>query len=61
MDKLGPSPEVSSGKRQAVVMDRSRRIYSDTLFSQGNEIVIQHQGEHYRLRRTRNDKLILTK
>jgi hemin uptake protein HemP len=43
------------------VMDRSRRIYSDTLFSQGNEIVIQHQGEHYRLRRTRNDKLILTK
>ena len=61
MEKSRSSSEVNLGQRQAVVMDRNRRIYSDVLFSQGNEIVIQHQGEHYRLRRTRNDKLILTK
>ncbi|WP_213539843.1 hemin uptake protein HemP [Nitrosospira sp. NRS527] len=43
------------------MLDRNRRIFSDTLFSQGDEIFIQHQGEQYRLRRTRNGKLILTK
>ncbi|MBP0131776.1 MAG: hemin uptake protein HemP [Nitrosospira sp.] len=41
--------------------DQSRSIYSETLFSQGDEIFIQHQGAQYRLRRTRNGKLILTK
>ncbi|HJT51374.1 MAG TPA: hemin uptake protein HemP [Nitrosospira sp.] len=43
------------------MLDRPRRIYSDTLFSHGDEVFIQHQGEQYRLRRTRNGKLILTK
>lgn len=60
MDKLAVSPEINSQK-QVVLMDRNSRIHSDVLFSQGNEIIIQHQGEHYRLRLTRNDKLILTK
>lgn len=33
-----------------------------SLFAKGgNEIVIEHQGEQYRLRQTRNGKLILTK
>ncbi|MCH6584482.1 MAG: hemin uptake protein HemP [Nitrosomonadaceae bacterium] len=41
--------------------NRSKPIYSDTLFSHGDEVFIQHQGEQYRLRRTRNGKLILTK
>ncbi|GDX59654.1 MAG: hypothetical protein JW384_02526 [Nitrosomonadaceae bacterium] len=41
--------------------DQSKFIYSETLFSQGDEIFIQHQGAQYRLRRTRNGKLILTK
>nr|WP_121169276.1 hemin uptake protein HemP [Nitrosovibrio sp. Nv6] len=43
------------------MVDRTKRIYSDTLFSHGDEVFIQHQGEQYRLRRTRNGKLILTK
>jgi hemin uptake protein HemP len=60
MDKLAVSPEINS-RKQVTLMDRDSRIHSDVLFSQGNEIIIQHQGEHYRLRRTRNDKLILTK
>ncbi|SFU45655.1 Hemin uptake protein HemP [Nitrosomonas eutropha] len=36
-------------------------ISSKVLFGIGNEILIQHRGEQYHLRLTRNDKLILTK
>lgn len=36
-------------------------ISSESLFSMGKEILIQHRGEQYHLRVTRNDKLILTK
>ena len=60
MDKLAVSPEIDSQKR-AVLIDRNSLIHSDALFSRGKEIIIQHQGEHYHLRLTRNDKLILTK
>ncbi|MEW6036970.1 MAG: hemin uptake protein HemP [Pseudomonadota bacterium] len=34
---------------------------SEELFSATNEVVILHGGEEYRLRITRNNKLILTK
>jgi len=37
------------------------RIDSRQLFAAQNEIVIEHQGEEYRLRITSNGKLILTK
>ncbi len=37
------------------------RLQSRELFGSRNEILIEHQGETYRLRLTRNDKLILTK
>ncbi len=36
-------------------------IASDLLFDKRDEVLITHQGEQYRLRRTRNGKLILTK
>lgn len=36
-------------------------ISSESLFGLGKEILIQHRGEQYHLRVTRNDKLILTK
>ena len=36
-------------------------IPSEWLFSKGDEVLITHNGEQYRLRRTRNGKLILTK
>ena len=61
MDKLGAALETNLERYRSVGTDRGRCIPSDTLFTQGNEIVIQHQGEHYRLRLTRNNKLILTK
>lgn len=34
---------------------------SDELLRGGREVLIRHGGEVYRLRHTRNDKLILTK
>ena len=61
MDKLLTIPDVNTEKRKFVMPDQNRRIYSDSLFSHGDEVFIQHQGEQYRLRRTRNGKLILTK
>ena len=39
----------------------SRRVASEALLDGQRELVIQHQGSEYRLRLTRNDKLILTK
>lgn len=38
-----------------------QRIASGKLLGGGNELVIEHAGQEYRLRLTRNDKLILTK
>ncbi len=36
-------------------------LQSNQLFSLGREIRILHEGEEYRLRLTRNNRLILTK
>lgn len=36
-------------------------IQSTLLFSQGNAVRIEHAGQHYLLRITRENKLILTK
>jgi len=52
---------IDKDKDQFIMSNRSKPIYSDTLFSHGDEVFIQHRGEQYRLRRTRNGKLILTK
>lgn len=37
------------------------RLDSSSLFAGGREVRIVHQGEEYRLRITRQEKLILTK
>lgn len=39
----------------------ARRVESNRLMSGERELVIEHAGQEYRLRVTRNDKLILTK
>lgn len=36
-------------------------VQTDFLFQGNQEILLSHNGEHYRLRVTRNGKLILTK
>lgn len=37
------------------------RLRSEELFRESHELIIEHQGHEYRLRLTRNDKLILNK
>ena len=37
------------------------RLRSEELFRNHHELIIEHQGQEYRLRLTRNDKLILNK
>lgn len=61
MDNFSAGVQKEAEKRNFIVLDRSQPIRSDALFLNGNEVLIQHQGAHYRLRRTRNGKLILTK
>lgn len=39
----------------------ARRMPSQRLLEGARELVIEHQGQEYHLRLTRNDKLILTK
>ncbi|KAB2920915.1 MAG: hemin uptake protein HemP [Dechloromonas sp.] len=45
----------------AIADPADKRISSKALFGDANEICITHSGSAYRLRITRQDKLILTK
>lgn len=51
----------SIGARTSATECATRCISSDSLFGECNEICIRHCGSDYRLRITRQDKLILTK
>jgi hemin uptake protein HemP len=59
--QLIPERIVDENKDQFVIPNQSKPIYSDALFSHGDEVFIHHLGKKYLLRRTRNGKLILTK
>jgi len=50
----------ASAATQAVTTT-AKKISSQLLLDGARELVIQHQGNEYHLRLTRNDKLILTK
>lgn len=59
-ERVPPSPKPGTG----VVDPRGdiRVIATETLFAPGQrELLLRHGGEEYRLRQTRNGKLILTK
>jgi hemin uptake protein HemP len=53
--------ETNADKRRFTTIDWNKTIHSDTLFSDGDVVFIQHEGAQYRLRRTRDGKLILSK
>ena len=60
--QLTPEAIVDKEKNHFDISDQRKPIYSEALFSHGDdEVFIQHRGEQYRLRRTRSGKLILTK
>ena len=61
IDKTSIVLEPVTDKRKFTMLDWSKPIHSDTLFSDGDEVFIQHQGAWYRLRRTPDGKLILSK
>ena len=48
--------EIPAFPSRGVKLLRSRDLFADV-----REIVIEHEGEHYRLRATKKGKLILTK
>lgn len=55
-------PRVSDTDRTGRCADAPvRTVASAELLAGAREVVIEHRGESYRLRHTRNDKLILTK
>lgn len=56
-----PLPRLSLRTVAAELPQAVRRISSQLLLDGGRELVIQHAGNEYHLRLTRNDKLILTK
>lgn len=59
-----PAPLTSSSAPErdaARAASEPRRLDSDALFAGADEIVIDHRGTVYRLRRTSLGKLILTK
>jgi hemin uptake protein HemP len=55
--------EIIEQSRQAIssVVSPPTVLDSVRLFNGQRELIIQHQGEQYRLRITRQEKLILTK
>jgi hemin uptake protein HemP len=53
--------ERGSDKQKPAAADPNRPLQASDLFRGRQEIVIEFRGETYRLRITRNDKLILTK
>lgn len=55
------SQDKTTNLQTLATINKQSPIKSDILFKNSNIVLIQHHGEYYRLRRTRQDKLILTK
>lgn len=58
---MGITTRASNTPRRFEVDSQSARARSVELLGPRGELIIEHGGQEYRLRRTRNGKLILTK
>ncbi len=59
---LSANPSAGLALRRPMTLSpRAARVSSGKLLDGGRELVIEHAGQEYHLRLTRNDKLILTK
>lgn len=56
-----PIRELQSARPDAGGGGTRKRLSSTDLFGDSQEILIDHAGQEYRLRITRQDKLLLTK
>lgn len=54
-------PQLLSARQPTRDATPKPRLRSEDLFRSGCELIIEHRGEEYRLKLTRNDKLILNK
>lgn len=62
MDKSSTKPlDLALFTKQDIAPALRQRLNSADLFGAAREVVIEHAGEEYRLRLTRQGKLILTK
>ncbi|MGZ5008139.1 MAG: hemin uptake protein HemP [Methylobacter sp.] len=64
MNKQNPSfasLDITLSATQKTTTALRQRLQSAELFGTAREVVIEHAGEEYRLRLTRQGKLILTK
>jgi hemin uptake protein HemP len=59
LDPISGSSEAHQGG-ELVPPPASDRIMSRQLLGKKGELIIEHEGREYRLRRTQNGKLILT-
>jgi hemin uptake protein HemP len=61
----GDAPSAAASSPAIGVEDQAasaaQKLSSQDLFRHGSTVCIEHQGEHYWLRLTRGNKLILTK
>ncbi len=53
--------DIALSAKQDITPALRQRLQSAELFGTAREVVIEHAGEEYRLRLTRQGKLILTK
>jgi hemin uptake protein HemP len=58
-ETMSAKPEGNQG-RELTPSDPSERVMSQQLLGKKGELIIEHEGRDYRLRRTQNGKLILT-
>ncbi|WP_251044535.1 MULTISPECIES: hemin uptake protein HemP [unclassified Lysobacter] len=58
---VAPAPATAAMTSAVVAAAQGVLIESTALLRGAREVLIRHGGEVYRLRHTRNDKLILTK
>jgi hemin uptake protein HemP len=58
-DQTSAKPEGNQGG-DIVSLPVSDRVMSQQLLGKRGELIIEHEGREYRLRRTQNGKLILT-
>jgi hemin uptake protein HemP len=56
-----PKHESATAEAPASPSNSPRRVFSEQLIGPAREVLIRHAGCDYRLRITRQDKLILTK
>jgi hemin uptake protein HemP len=56
----GDQPDSPAETKQRRDVAPAEPVPSQDLLGQRGELIIEHEGRHYRLRRTQNGKLILT-